>query len=225
MHFHALSQQPNTKIQISNLILDWQKKKKKSIYTISQYINTNTHFLHHTTTFITHQTCCLSLSQSQSQMKTTKTIANNPHFLSHQINPSFLILNTHVSLVYQVEERWKQLRIWKSSYRFSNWIHWCCIQLPPATLCHQPKLRLTPLSLICLGVSLAFWIGFLGFWFWFCLEIWPPSQFGICPYQSHWIGLNTKTPTWLILGVFFFYFYLFILFLLFCFYLVIGKIC
>ena len=36
-----------------------------------------------------------------------------------------------------------------------------------------------------------------------------PSQSGICPDQSHWIGLNTKTPTWLILGLFFFLFFLF----------------
>ena len=53
MHFQALSQQPNTKIQISNLILD---RQKKSMYTINQYINTNTHFLRRTTTFINHNT-------------------------------------------------------------------------------------------------------------------------------------------------------------------------
>ena len=96
-----------TKHKNTNIKFDFRstKKKKKSIYTISQYINTNTHFLRHTTTFITHQTHCLSLSQSQSQMKTTKTIANSPHFLNHQTNPSLLILNPHVSLVYQTEER------------------------------------------------------------------------------------------------------------------------
>ena len=46
-----------TKHKNTNIKFDFRltkKKKKKSIYTISQYINTNTHFLRHTTTFITH---------------------------------------------------------------------------------------------------------------------------------------------------------------------------
>ena len=136
-------------------------------------------------------------------MKTTKTIANSPHFLNHQTNPSLLILNPHVSLVYQIKRDRKSL--W-----FGNWVIGFPIEFTSvASDWRQPccainwSSALWPFSLICLAVGLVFWIGFLGFWFWFCLEIWPPSQFEICPHQSHWIGLNTKTPTWLILGLFF----------------------
>ena len=68
--------------------------------------------------------------------------------------------------------------------------------LPHATVADLP----------CCGFGVLNWV--LGFWFWFCLEIWSPSQSGICPHQSHRIGLNTKTPTWLILGLFFFLFFI-----------------
>ena len=111
-----------TKHKNTNIKFDFRltkKKKKIDIHNQSIYQHKHPFLMPHHNIHNPLNPLLIPITISITN-ETTKTIANRPHFLNHQTNPSLLILNPHVSLVYQIEERQKKLRIWKSDYRFSN---------------------------------------------------------------------------------------------------------
>ena len=102
MHFHALSQQPNTKIQILNLILDQQKKidiNNQSIHQHKHPFLMPHHNIHNPLNLLLVP-ITISITNENNQ-----NYSQQPTLLKSPNQPQFLNLDPHVSLVYQVEER------------------------------------------------------------------------------------------------------------------------